>query len=131
MSRAILAADNDSMTLAARLWSAAKTWALAPEKASDEALLESARRGDEIALGRLVVRHELALYRYCLGYLHDPDQARAMAGKLLSPARIRTCTLDRNQNFQARLFRLAKARCIRAILQECMSPMRSVQNFAN
>lgn len=45
----------------------------------DDELVEKARRGDEVALNRLVSRHHGTAYRVALGMVRDPDMAADVA----------------------------------------------------
>ncbi|HMC95901.1 MAG TPA: sigma-70 family RNA polymerase sigma factor [Polyangia bacterium] len=47
----------------------------ADDETPDEALVTRAQRGDQVALGRLVRRHQRALYLLCLRYVGDADEA--------------------------------------------------------
>ncbi len=122
--------EHVANTLVTRFWRAVKGWALAPARASDEALLDATLRGDEAAFDELAGRYELELYRYCLGYLQDAEQSRVLAREVLSRIRSRAVSFESSHGFKPWFFGIAQACCIRAILRERAQERRTIRNIA-
>jgi DNA-directed RNA polymerase specialized sigma24 family protein len=118
MSETLANNGNVTETLGVRLWLVAKGWILAPEKASDESLMEAAIEGDKWAFEVLVDRYELDLFRYCMGLLGDPDQAREAAREVLTSACVMASTFDHSRSLKSWFFRMARNLCLNRILQE-------------
>jgi DNA-directed RNA polymerase specialized sigma24 family protein len=111
--------EHGICTLGARLWRAAKWWALAPARISDEALMAAAVGGDEGAFRTLVDRYELDLYRYCLDYVQDSEQACAMVLEVVALTRSNADAFEATGAlFSSWIFGTAQACCIRALLRE-------------
>jgi len=126
MSETLANNGNVTETLGVRLWLVAKGWILAPEKESDESLMEAAIEGDNRAFELLVERYELVLFRYCMGMLEDPLQARDAAREVLSSARSMASTFDHSRSLKTWFFRMARNLCLNRLLQE-----RPVEDWAS
>ena len=118
MSETLTNTGNGAENLGVRLWLVAKGWILAPERVSDESLLESAIKGDTGALELLVERYELDLFRYCMGILEDPEQARDAAREVLSNACVTASTFDHSRSLKSLFFRKARNLCLNRLQQE-------------
>lgn len=117
-------------SIGARLLRAAKCWALAPERTSDEDLMEAAAGGDEGAFEELFARYELELYRYCLGYLRRADQSRELVREVSVRTRRRAGRFGRCNDFRTWLFGTAQILCIREILRERAQEGRALREIA-
>jgi DNA-directed RNA polymerase specialized sigma24 family protein len=118
MSEAFTKNGNAGDTLGVWLWLAAKGWILAPEKVSDESLMQAAMEGDNGAFELLVERYELVLFRYCMGMLEDPVQARDAAREVLSSACSMASTFDHSCGLKSWFFRMALNLCLNRLQQD-------------
>ncbi|MBL7645718.1 MAG: hypothetical protein JNK74_05940 [Candidatus Hydrogenedentes bacterium] len=118
MSGARLEAKYWMGVLKGRFWRATQRWLLAPPRPSDETLVRAAMGGDDAAFEALANRYELELYRYCLNYVRDSNQAHALVGEVLSAVRNKAESPESGGSFRHWVFGIAQKCCIRSLLRE-------------
>jgi RNA polymerase sigma-70 factor, ECF subfamily len=81
----------------------------------DEYLMGLVRDGDRDAFSILIQRYQMDLYRYCLSFLRQPDQAQDAAQDVLIRVFQNAAKFDTSRKFKPWLFRVARNLCISMI----------------
>ena len=77
------------------------------DEAPDEALVARAQRGDRAALEVLVRRHQRTVFRLCLRYVHDVDEAADLVQRTFVRAMAKLAELRAAEVFRPWLLRIA------------------------
>lgn len=72
----------------------------------DDVLVERAQRGDRLALGELVARHQRALFALCMRYVRDTDEAADLVQRAFVRAMTKLGELREAGSFRSWILRI-------------------------
>lgn len=81
--------------------------AMPPQEATEESLIEQARRGERAALGELVRRYQKPVYALCLRYVRDHDEAADLLQRTFVRVMTKLGDLRSADLFRSWVFRIA------------------------
>ncbi|HEO72178.1 MAG TPA: sigma-70 family RNA polymerase sigma factor, partial [Candidatus Hydrogenedentes bacterium] len=101
------------------------------EKLTDEDLMMRLRKGDESALALLVERYQNDLFRFCLYYVREIEQAKEMAQETFLRVFVARDRFDTSRRFRPWVLCIARNLCLNELKRRKTVSMESLESYAS
>ena len=98
---------------------------------TDEQLMIALDQGDREALAELVRRYQADLFRFCLHYVRDVEQAKDLAQESFIRVYKARERFDDTRKFRPWVLCIARNLCLNAIKHKQAIPMESIETYAS
>ncbi len=100
-------------------------------KPTDEDLMAKLCEGDQEALGELVIRYQNDIFRFCLHYLREVEQAREIAQETFIRVFVARARFDGARKFRPWVLCIARNLCLNELKRKKTVPMESLEEYAS